>query len=214
MLKCCGAEEHQWDVYEVELRWVPETLRCLIIGENPGDSTAQYFYDKPFNYNADPVVVRSSLLQGLRRVGLIREASLAAFRDAGFLFDHAIRCQLPARMVGVERQKASRYSSSLVASPVHLKERLSQAQLIWVMGHLACNAIANLTADFPKEKRKISMTPYPCGITSSSRIFVSEYFSWRTVGKAQRICEAFGDFAGKHAEKQRCQTPLLLPGSS
>src|SRR6266704_1278466 len=109
MPACCGASEHQWEKHEVERRWLPHTLKCFIIGENPGDTTSQYFYEKPSSYDSDGVVVRKALLRGLHQHGILREATLESFRDAGFLFDHAIRCQLSSAMVSAERQKTIRY---------------------------------------------------------------------------------------------------------
>lgn len=95
MPTCCGAEKHGWDRQEVERRWLPTTLRCFVVGENPGDTTSEYFYERPASYAADEVTVRRALLRGLHEQGLIAEATLEGFQEAGFLFDHAIRCQLP-----------------------------------------------------------------------------------------------------------------------
>jgi hypothetical protein len=63
------------------------------------------------------------------------------------------------------------------------------------MGHLASNAVANTLAEFPKQRRKISMPPYPGEIARDSRFFVSEYLSWRTEAKALEFAEAFKRFA-------------------
>jgi hypothetical protein len=194
MPACCGAPEHQWEEHEVERRWLPHTLKCFIIGENPGDKTSQYFYEKPLSYSSDGVVVRRALLRGLHQHGIIHEATLESFRDAGFLFDHAIRCQLPSTMVSVERQKAIRYVSSRVENPSHLAPWLTQAEVVWVMGHLASNAVANLTTEFPKLRRQISMPPFPAEVQPSSRFFLSEYITWRNETKAPNFREAFKIF--------------------
>src|SRR6266540_3193832 len=101
--KCCPEPKHAWDQYEVQKVWFPSELRCLIIGENPGDIGAPYFYKNLCCCDHDPVEVRRNLLYGLYSLGLIRVPFLAAFRDAGFLFDHAIRCHLPSSTVRRER---------------------------------------------------------------------------------------------------------------
>ncbi len=198
MLVCCGAEKHQWEKYAIEDVWVPHALRCYIVGENPGDTNSQYFYDAPESYELDTVVVRRAILRGLRQHGFIREATLEAFRDAGFLFDHAIRCQLDSKTVSAERQKASRYACRRVDNPTHLRPWLAQTKLVWVMGHLASNAVSNATPEFPKEKRRISLPPFPGSIAPQSRFFLSEYLSWRTESKATRFCESFARFARAH----------------
>ena len=105
MHACCGAEKHGWDRLEVERYWLPPILRWFIVGENPGDTTSEYFYERPASYAQDKVAVRSALLRGLHQQGLIAEATLEGFQEAGFLFDHAIRCQLSPMIVSSERQR-------------------------------------------------------------------------------------------------------------
>lgn len=195
MLACCGNSEHQWEKHRVGQRWFPQPLKCLIIGENPGDVKSQYFYDEPSSYNSDDVVVRRSLLQGLYECGIIQQATLQSFRDAGFLFDHAIRCQLAPSAVNLERRRAMTYKSSRVDGSFHLESSVKQATVIWVMGHLASNAVANVTLEFPKSKRRISKNPFPCGISTSTRFFVSEYITWRNQKRANEFCEAFRIFS-------------------
>lgn len=192
---CCGAEKHQWEKHDVEHTWLPRILRCFIVGENPGDKASQYFYEPPESYASDPVVVRRALLRGLHQHRLIREATLEAFRDAGFLFDHAIRCQLDSDTVSTERQKAMRYRCRYVEAPVHLGTWLATAKVVWVMGHLASNAVGNATTDFPRQRRRISRPPFPGSIAPGSRFFLSEYLSWRTESKASLLCKAFLEFA-------------------
>jgi len=195
MLACCGAEKHQWEKHEVERKWLPRVLRCFIVGENPGDATSEYFYEPPASYASDGVAVRRTLLRGLHQHSLIPEPTLEGFEDAGFLFDHAIRCQLPSRVINAERQKAMRYSSRRVEDPAHLQPWLAEARTVWVMGHLASSAVANADVGFPKQRRRISQTPYPGRIAPCSRFFLSEYLSWRTESEAPSFCEAFGRFA-------------------
>ena len=195
MHACCGAEKHGWDRLEVERYWLPPILRCFIVGENPGDTTSEYFYERPASYAQDEVAVRRALLRGLHQQGLIAEATLEGFQEGGFLFDHAIRCQLSPMIVSSERQKAMRYASRRVRNADHLSRWLSQSRVVWVMGHLASNAVANASTEFPKRRRNISMPPYPSEIARDSMFFVSEYLSWRTEAKASAFAEALKRFA-------------------
>lgn len=195
MHACCGAEKHEWNRLEVERRWLPPTLRCFIVGESPGNTTSEYFYERPASYAQDEVGVRRALLRGLHQQGLIAEATLDGFQEAGFLFDHAIRCQLSSMVVSSERQKAMRYTSRRVGNADHLCMWLAQSCVVWVMGHLASNAVANASAEFPKQRRKISLPPYPGEIARDSRFFVSEYLSWRTEAEASAFAKAFKRFA-------------------
>jgi len=197
VLSCCKAEMHGWDRFEVDRDWLPPTPRCFIVGENPGDTTSQYFYARPASYESDEVTVRRALLRALREHRLIREATLEGFRDAGFLFDHAIRCQLPSGVVGAEREKAKRYASQRVENPEHLQRWLARAPVVWVMGHIASNAVANATTDFPKQRRKISMPPYPGEVAPGSKFFLSEYLTWRTEAKASAFAKGFRRFGGE-----------------
>jgi len=192
--ECCEVQ-HQWDKHEVERRWLPSKLRCFVVGENPGDSTSQYFHERPADYESDEVAVRRALLRGLHQHDLIQEATLEGFKEAGFLFDHAIRCQVPPAAVTSERQKAIRYASLRVENTCHLRPWLAQARVVWVMGHLASNGVADATTEFPKRRRKISKQPYPGEIACDSRFFLSEYLSWRTEAQAPAFCRAFREFA-------------------
>src|SRR2546428_10378446 len=87
MLACCGVQEHPWDRHNVKTDWLPASIRCLIVGENPGAARSEYFYNPPTSYARDRVVVRKGLLHGLHAVGLLNAATLEGFRDAGFLLD-------------------------------------------------------------------------------------------------------------------------------
>jgi hypothetical protein len=195
MPRCCDAPSHPCDHFDVERRWMPKTVRCLIVGENPGDVDSEYFYEPPADPKRDRVRVRRELLEGLTQVGLIAEPTLEAFRDAGFLFDHGIRCPLPSSVVKEERLKAQRYASERTAATAHLGPLLKQAPLVWVMGHVASNAVVNATPDFPKERRKISKPPYPGPAAPGARFFVSEYFHRFNKRETPAIFQAFAEFA-------------------
>src|ERR1700737_4001314 len=130
MSGCCGAE-HPWDQYQVPRKWSPTVLRCLIIGENPGKLGSEYFYAVPASFPSDRVVVRKQLLFGLCSQGLISEPTLEGFRDGGFLFDYAIRCNLTPEVVKMERQAALRYAWRRVEHPFHLQRSLSDAGSVW-----------------------------------------------------------------------------------
>jgi hypothetical protein len=88
-----------------------------------------------------------------------------------------------------------RYRCHRVKAPVHLRKCLATAKVVWVMGHLASNAVSNVTPDFLQQRRRISLPPFPGSIAPGSRFFLSEYLSWRTESEASRFCEAFRRFA-------------------
>src|SRR5262249_4324279 len=113
-----------------EQRWMPEPLQCLIVGENPGRCDFGVLLRAASDPKRDRVRVRRELLNGLDKVGLISEPTLEAFRDAGFLFDHAIRCPLASFAVNKERPKANRYDSERVAHPTHLVAALKRARVV------------------------------------------------------------------------------------
>ena len=180
----------------MERKWRPRQLRCLIVGENPSYEGQTYFYEEPISYNNDPVAVRRGLLQNLYKQGVLESATLTGFREAGFLFDHAIRCNLSKDEVKKEHGRAQRFKSKRVQNPTHLLPTLTEAPIVWVMGHLASNAIANLTTDFPREKRKISRPPFPGEVVPGSRYFLSGYLTPRwNQNQWPEICEAFLEFA-------------------
>jgi hypothetical protein len=79
-LPCCEAPSHPWDRCQVEKRWMPTRLRCLIVAENPGDVTSEYFYEPLADPKRDRVRVRRELLDRLHDVGLIAQPTLEAFR--------------------------------------------------------------------------------------------------------------------------------------
>ena len=192
----CGCRRHSYEQFEVERKWRPHRLRCLIVGENPSDEGQPYFYEEPINYDNDSVVVRRSLLQNLYEREILDSVTLTGFREAGFLFDHAIRCRMSKDEVKKERERAQRYKSERVQNPTHLLPTVREAPIVWVMGHLASNAMANLDADFPKEKRRISRDPFPCPVVPGSRYFLSEYLTERwNKDKWPEIFAAFLTFA-------------------
>lgn len=202
-MQCCSEPKHAWDDYRVKTVWLPCQLRCLIIGENPGAIGATYFYDNSHGYDRDPVVVRRKLLCGLHKVGLIHAPTLDAFRDAGFLFDHAIRCHLPSAEVRKERNCADRYDSPRAKSATHLKSLVQKAPKVWVMGRVARNAVAALNCGLPEDWEKgktkakqIAKPPYPIQVPQENpRFFVSCYFTRFTSSKeVEAICKRFRNF--------------------
>ncbi len=192
IINCCK-HIHPYDSFDVEGSWQPRELRCLIVGENPGGPESAYFYDSPKSYQNDQVKVRRGLLSNLFELKLLHAPTLEGFRQAGFLFDHAIRCPMTREDVKRERQAAQRYKAARVQKPEHLRQALDHAPIVWVMGHLACNAVANLTDAFPREKRKIASNPYPCPI--NEKFFISEYLRWGNKEDWPRICSTFAQFA-------------------
>ena len=171
--RCCPGE-HPFDSRGVAERWWPGTLRCLIIGESPGGPGDAYFYDPPQPGAGDPVRVRVRLLDGLTRVGLIVAPTLHAFREGGFLFDHAIRCQLPDELIEREWRRAKTYRSIRAAAGVeHLRPALAVAQRVWVMGYIARNAMAMVDSAVLEQQR---ITP-PYLPRGNPRLFVSRYVS-------------------------------------
>lgn len=76
-----------------------------MIGESPGAPGSPCFYD-PIPPEGDPVLVRRLLLRALTQANLLSSPTLESFKDAGFVFDHAIREQLDMTHVEIERDKA------------------------------------------------------------------------------------------------------------
>jgi hypothetical protein len=188
-MNCCS-KTHAWDAYDVATRWKPDTLRCLIVGENPGDERSMYFY-QPAD-DRDPVRVRSNLLNGLKEANLISTPTLHAFRAAGFLFDHAIRCRMSSEQVEAYRRSADRAMPRLPGNAEHLEPLLDEAQAVWVMGRIARKAVASIARDFPVERNHISKAPYPCRL-KRTKYFVSRYLSRMSRSHAATICCALRD---------------------
>ncbi len=188
-MSCCG-KRHAWDIYEVATRWTPDTLRCLIVGENPGDERSIYFY-QPAD-GRDPVRIRSNLLHALTVATLISAPTLEAFRAAGFLFDHAIRCRMPFEQIQIYRRSADRPKPALPGNAEHLRPLVAEARSVWVMGRIARKAVGSVAEDFPIGREQISKPPYPCRL-NSTKYFVSRYLSRISRDRAATICCALGD---------------------
>ena len=193
-MNCCGAK-HAWDEHEVERQWMHRPVRCLVVGENPGDTGARYFYSEPLV--PDRVVVRKNLLVGLYEAGVLTAPTLCAFRAAGFVFDHAIRCRLPARVVDRERRMALRYASVRAEAAAHLRPLLLESSIVWAMGYIALNAVAVFFPEIPRRRDRISESAggfvLPCG----PLVFVSRYLTRISEEAAISICKRFVGFAGE-----------------
>jgi hypothetical protein len=120
------------------------------------------------------------MLRGLHRHGLITEPNLVAFREAGFLFDHAIRCLLDSDLIQHEAVLAQQYSSSRACAAAHLDTFLGAESAVWVMGRIARNGIANPRSEFPRDTAEISKPPNP-------RFFVSRYLLHASRADAAKI---------------------------
>ena len=169
VLPCC-AQEHPWESFSVNSDWSPTVLRCMVIGESPGEDAAKYFYNQRRR-----VAVRTIMLRELYRHRLLIEPTLPSFRKAGFLFDHAIRCLLPSDTIHREAILAARYMSPRAAAATHLTPFLCQESPVWVMGRIARNAVAVLQREFPRDRSEIAKPPYPRKVPDAPRFFVSRY---------------------------------------
>jgi hypothetical protein len=154
---------HPYDFYRVSEQWWPESTKCLIVGETPGGPSSPYFYD--LNQS---VRIRRNLLLGLHKNGLIASQTLPAFKEAGFLFDHAIRCKV--RPDKRDWQLAKQYLN--IAHVEHLKKSLLQFPNVWVMGYIARNAIACADSSFPRIHQDLTQ---PYVLSGTSKYFVSRY---------------------------------------
>ncbi len=172
VMPCCDEPAHAWDQFRVATEWLPTTLRCLIVGENPGSADTAYFYDEDSG-----VAVRTILLRGLHGAGIIEAPTLNAFRVAGFLFDHGIRCHLAHGEVATQRRLARTYSSPRANAATHLAPFIQDASAVWVMGYVARNAVAAACRDFPQDARDIARCPYPMQIAEAPKFFVSRYLT-------------------------------------
>jgi hypothetical protein len=198
VLACCGAAEHSWETFSVQRDWLPETLCCLVIGESPGEDATKYFY----NGRRRKVAVRTIMLRELHRHNLVSEQSLAAFRAAGFVFDHAIRCLLPAKVVKREAALADRCQSPRAGAARHLVPFLQQEAPVWVMGRIARNVVADLCRDFPAHRSDISKPPYPCKLAEAPRFFVSRYLLHASVWEVVQIFSRLHRFLDSTAAAQ------------
>ncbi len=192
-MNCCSGP-HPWDLYKVRTNWFPSKLRCLIIGENPGYSVNSSYFYQPQNSGYDPVTIRRNLLFGLYKVDLIGAQTLQEFQQAGFLFDHAIRCYLSAATIEKERRLATRYKSPRAAAAIHLEPAIKTAPAVWVMGYIARNAVASICSTFPRNQAPIAKSPYPCQIPGAPKFFVSRYLSHLGEKEVLDICKSFAVF--------------------
>jgi hypothetical protein len=149
-----------------------------------------YFY-QPVD-GRDPIRVRSNLLHGLTVVGLISEPTLEAFRAAGCLFDHAIRCHMSTDEIATYRRSADQALPALPGNAEHLRPVVAKAQGVWVMGRIARKAVASIADDFPDDRDPISKPPYPCRL-KGTKYFVSRYLSRISQDRAAAICRALRD---------------------
>lgn len=166
-MKPCCSTQHLFETFHVRETWWPTTPTCLIIGESPGAADAHYFYDEHHW-----VRIRRNLLMGLHHLRLISEPTLPAFRNAGFVFDHTIRCQLPSDEIKQEWTKSKTYKSPRASEAHHLIPLLDVFPAVWVMGYLARNAVASLDVNCPRTICGLSVPYFP---DKASRYFVSRY---------------------------------------
>ena len=165
---CCKTV-HAADRLNVEESWLPKVPRCLIIGESPGNPGSLHFYDPIPIGRPDPVSVRHRLLNQLVEEGLLQVATLEEFRERGYFFDHAVRCQIPMKIVKRDRELAKRYHSQLLTPQMHLARLIKSFDLVWVMGHMARNAVANLGLISADRRNLIP------AYTETRRFFISPY---------------------------------------
>jgi hypothetical protein len=166
--RCCNTV-HQADRLKIEEKWWPKVPRCLIIGESPGNPESLHFYGPIPDGRADPVSVRRRLLKQLVVEGLLQAATLEDFKEAGYFFDHAVRCQLHMEIVESDRKLAQRYQSKLVVTQDHLMKLIERFDVVWVMGYMARNAVATL-GFIPPDRRGL-IPAYTIG----RKFFISPY---------------------------------------
>ncbi len=169
---------------KVRERWWPKELRCLVVGESPGGPGSPYFYDQIPVDEDDPVTIRQNFLGALARLKIIASPTLESFRDGGFVFDHAIRAQLPMERIQLERALAAKYESKLASEALHLRPFIEEAQSVWVMGLIARNAVASLYPSIPRQRRKL--TP-PYQIEQMPKILVSRYLTRMAESEAHEV---------------------------
>jgi hypothetical protein len=117
----------------------------------------------------DPVKIRRLLLSQLVVQGLLEKPTLEDFKAKGFFFDHAVRCQIPMTYVVRDRKLARRYQSQLVSTQTHLPRLIKLFDKVWVMGHIARNAVANLGVISVNSRGLIP------AYTEGLRFFISPY---------------------------------------
>ena len=144
----CSHKNHPFDSRHVRENWLPQQLNCLIIGENPGSTSSPYFYDPIPNNRGDPVRVRSQLLKMLSQIGIVSSPDLIAFKSAGLVFDHGIRCPLDSKAeITRQRHLAAGFHSPLAHEAAYLRPLIERAHKVWVMGHIARDAVVFLLKD-------------------------------------------------------------------
>lgn len=185
-MKSCCSTQHLFETFHVRENWWPPTPTCLIIGESPGAPEAHYFYDE-HNW----VRIRRNLLMGLYHFTLISAPTLPSFRTAGFVFDHAIRCQLASNEVKQEWTQSKIYKSPLASEAHHLVPLMDAFPSVWVMGYLARNAVAILDANFPRTICGLSAPYIP---DKAPRYFVSRYLLNIGDREILRIIDNFKQF--------------------
>jgi len=186
VMPCCSDRAHAWDEFRVGTDWFPDLVRCLIVGENPGSSSTTYFYD-----TARRVAVRTILLRELDRAGIIASPTLEAFRTAGFVFDHGIRCRLPDDDIATQRRLARDYLSPRANTATHLTPLIRDAIGVWIMGYVARNAVGAAWSEIPRDTRDISRCPYPRQLPEAPRFFVSRYL---TRAPREEVATIFREF--------------------
>jgi hypothetical protein len=187
--RCCSGR-HPFDSRAVLERWQPKDLRCLIIGESPGDTDSAYFYDPIPVGRRDPIEVRRYLLSGLSSVGLISSPTLEALSSGGFLFDHAIRCQLRRDVINRERAAAAGWKSERAHRASHLVELLDVAPKVWVMGRIDLDAVRHVCGLSALVATCRVDPPYIVADTGGPRFFVSRYLNrWSEPTRAEILDE-------------------------
>jgi hypothetical protein len=183
---CRHTRSHPWDTHRVAASWMPRPLGCLVVGENPGTAGTPYFYDAERG-----VAVRTILLGALHAAGILAGPTLEAFRAAGFLFDHGIRCHLD---VTEDRRLAEAYASPRANGAGHLTPLIRRASAVWVMGYVARNAVAAAWPGFPRERGNIGRPPYPAQVQAAPQFFVSRYLTRTPEPEVRAIVAEFAAF--------------------
>jgi hypothetical protein len=198
VMPCCRDRAHAWDEFRVGTDWLPDRVRCLIVGENPGSTSTAYFYD-----GARRVAVRTILLRELHGAGIVTSPTLEAFRAAGLLFDHGIRCRLADAEVATQRRLAREYLSPRANAATHLTPLIRDASGVWVMGYVARNAVAAAWSEFPRDTRDISRCPYPRQLPEAPRFFISRYLTRAPREEVATIVREFVSFWATIEEDDR-----------
>ncbi|HYD47507.1 MAG TPA: hypothetical protein VEB21_04135 [Terriglobales bacterium] len=199
--------EHPFESRYVNSVWKPDLIRCLIVGESPGNPGAPYFYDPIPTDRRDPVGVRRVLLAALHAAGWIAAPSLEAFKAAGFLFDHAVRCQRPMAEIDGLRARARRFRGAVTPLAEHLRPLLEEAEQVWAMGALARQAIADLDPTMPRLRRPL--TP-PYVSEGTYPIVISRYFTRIGAAIAADLVRQVRDLIGEPPPHRDCPSELSI----